>query len=291
MEEVIVLDMNDLTSGELQHDFYANTLQQHLITNHSHIEKPHRHNFYVTILFTHGSGVHEIDFNRYTIEPGSLFLLAPGQMHNWNLSDDVKGYIFFHTQDFFDQFFTYDSIRDYPVFRSSLSENTVVLKGELKDEIIAVFEKLMKEVRSTSWRKDMVVVHLIAVLYIEVNRLLLEDATENRTNHASYLNHFQLFEDLLEKNFKTEKSAAVYASWLNMTQKHLNRICKTLLNQTTTDVITNRVVLEAKRMLMYKEVPFSEISAELGYVEYDYFSKVFKKKVGITPKDFIKKYQ
>lgn len=70
-------------------------MKGHLKSSHKHIEKPHRHDFYVTVLFTHGSGVHEIDFQSYDVQPGSLFFLSPGQIHSWELSDDTEGYIFF----------------------------------------------------------------------------------------------------------------------------------------------------------------------------------------------------
>ena len=51
MEEIAILQINDITHNNLQTDFYANTLSQHLIDNHSHIERPHKHNFYVGVLF------------------------------------------------------------------------------------------------------------------------------------------------------------------------------------------------------------------------------------------------
>jgi len=62
------------------------------------------------------------------------------------------------------------------------------------------------------------------------------------------------------------------------------------VDKTTTDIIIDRVILEAKRMLIYTGKSFSEIGSMLGYDDYSYFSKVFKKKVGYTPKEFLKKY-
>src|SRR4051812_926638 len=81
--------------------FYVNTLSNHLKTSHLHISKPHKHDFYVFVVFTAGYGTHDIDFRRYPVSPGSVFLMAPGQIHSWALSEDVEGFVFFHTADFY----------------------------------------------------------------------------------------------------------------------------------------------------------------------------------------------
>src|SRR6476646_2112217 len=79
-------------------DFYANDFRSQLKENEDLVELAHRHNFYMIVLFTAGNGYHEIEFNRYNIKPGYLFMLGQGQVHTWELSDDVDGYIFFHTK-------------------------------------------------------------------------------------------------------------------------------------------------------------------------------------------------
>ena len=79
-------------------EFYVNTISSHLKTSHLHINKPHKHDFFAAFLFTKGSGKHEIDFNSYEVKPGAVFLLSPGQTHNWQLSGDAEGIIFFHSQ-------------------------------------------------------------------------------------------------------------------------------------------------------------------------------------------------
>ncbi|MDM1378993.1 helix-turn-helix domain-containing protein [Myroides marinus] len=290
MEEITILQMRDLTDEVKGADFYANTIPQHLITNHNHVEKPHRHDFYVCMIFTQGSGTHEIDFHSYEIKPGAIFVLAPGQTHSWVLSDDIDGYIFFHTQEFFDLYFVRETIREYPVFRSSYYPNGLIIEGQDKLILESVFKRIAEEVDGNRWKKNTVLVNLASLLYIEFNRLILAGDSFIAVSNLQYNNHLQHFEDLLEKNFQTEKSAAVYAEWMNMTQKHLNRVCKTLVDKTTTDIIIDRVILEAKRMLIYTGKSFNEIGSMLGYDDYSYFSKVFKKKVGYTPKEFLKKY-
>ncbi|MDR0229443.1 MAG: AraC family transcriptional regulator [Flavobacteriaceae bacterium] len=290
MEEIAILQINDLAHNNLQTDFYANTIPLHLKDNHNHIEKPHKHNFYVSMIFTQGTGIHEIDFKKHHIKPGSVFTLAPGQTHSWNLSEDIDGYIFYHSQEFLDLHFVRDTIREYPIFRSIFYPNVVYLHEKDIKEIAYIFLKMMEEIAQDKWKSHQMLVNLTSQFYILTNRLLMLEESFNKIINSQYSNHFMRFEDLLEEHYKKEKSAAAYAEALNMTQKHLNRICKTMINQTTTDLIINRVLLEAKRMLIYTDKNFNEIAIALGYEDYSYFSKIFKRKVGETPKDFLKKY-
>lgn len=290
MKDITILQMRDLTEEVKGADFYANTIPQHLITNHDHVEKPHRHDFYVCMIFTKGSGTHEIDFQSYEIQPGMVFMLAPGQTHSWVLSEDIDGYIFFHTQEYFDLFFVRETIREYPVFRSAYYPNGFLINEESSVLVENLMKRMTDEVSQPNWKKNFSLVNLASLFYIECNRQLLEGNSFTVVPNLQYNQHLHHFENLLEKNFRTEKSAAVYAEWMNMTQKHLNRVCKTLLDKTTTDIIIDRIVLEAKRMLIYTGKSFSEIATMLGYDDYSYFSKVFKKRTGISPKEFLKKY-
>ena len=93
------------------------------------------------------------------------------------------------------------------------------------------------------------------------------------------------------QHFAEHKSIAHYASLLGISSKHLNRIVQTVVQKTATDVITERVVLEAKRMLMYLDESLVEIAFRLGYEEYSYFVRVFRKSSGMTPTQFMRKYK
>ena len=71
-----------------------------------------------------------------------------------------------------------------------------------------------------------------------------------------------------------------------ISEKHLNRICKECLNKTTSDLIMDRIMLEAKRMLVHSTKSVPEIAEQLGYLDSSYFSRLFKKKCGKTPIEF-----
>jgi AraC family transcriptional activator of pobA len=74
-------------------DFFVNILREQL-DNEKSIEMPHKHDFYCAVLITKGSGTHTIDFVEYNVKPGHLYMLSPGQLHGFVLSDDSDGYFF-----------------------------------------------------------------------------------------------------------------------------------------------------------------------------------------------------
>lgn len=291
MREIAILNIDELNQNNIQENFYSNTLTAHLKENHARIEKPHRHNFYAVFLFTEGTGVHEIDFNRYEVLPGSVFLLAPGQTHSWELSEDAEGFVFFHTQEFIDLFYVREFLREYPIFRTSLYGNRIALSDVFYQTVYSLFTTIEEESKTMLWKKDSLVASTILQLYILLNRYVLQLGGDVKSQGSAYGVLLQRLEDLVDLHYKEHKSASFYAEKMAITTKHLNRVCMELVGKTTTTIILDRVVLEAKRQLLYTAKSFSGISMDLGYEDYSYFSRVFKKMVGETPKQFLKRYE
>lgn len=292
MDSISVLNIDLFQRGKNTSDFYFSTVQNHLIVGHRHLEKAHRHDFYATILFTKGSGVHEIDFQKYDVSAGSLFFMSPGQIHSWELSDDIEGYLFFCLQDFYEMHYVNQKLRNFPFFGSvNFPRKLQLNKDELKENI-GLMQQLQKEYQSQSVMKDGLMLSLMSQIFILSTRQFSKDFdTLASSASLSYFKHYQEFETVVEQYFTTEKSITFYASLLNITSKHLNRITQTVVHKTATDVITERVILEAKRMLMYLDESLGEIAFRLGYEEYSYFVRVFRKTSGMTPTQFIKMYK
>ncbi|SHF50391.1 MULTISPECIES: helix-turn-helix transcriptional regulator [unclassified Chryseobacterium] len=292
MNSISVLHIELFQSGRNTSDFYFNTMKEHLVVGHRHIEKPHRHDFYAAVLFTKGKGTHEIDFQKYEVSEGSLFFLSPGQIHSWELSEDIDGYIFFCSQEFYEMHYVSQKLRNFPFFGSvSFPRKLQLDAGELV-KTDSLFKELGKEHQSQSVMKEGFILSLMSQVFINATRLFSKDI-DMRSSSASlsYFKHYQDFENLIEQHFTAQKSISHYASLLGITPKHLNRIAQTVVQKTATDVITERVVLEAKRMLMYLDESLVEIAFRLGYEEYSYFVRVFRKSSGMTPTQFMRKYK
>ncbi len=255
------IDKFELSNNE--GDFYTNYLNKH-VKNHHFTNFPHKHDFFLVILFTQGKGKHEVDFETFKIEKGALFVLKPGQMHYWELSDDVDGFVFFHSKEFFDKGFVSLSIRDFHFYNSFQGTPYFKLKENQLNKINFVMNELVAEYVSNDFFKWQKIHALIVLVYVEISR---------------------------EKNFKSEKLVKEYAFKLNITEKHLNRVVKSCIGKTSTQLIGERIILEAKRMLIYSKLNITQIGEELGYFDNSYFVRFFKKNVGITPHAFLIKYK
>ncbi|WP_175620598.1 AraC family transcriptional regulator [Chryseobacterium schmidteae] len=291
MNSISVLHINLFQSEKNAPDFYFNTLRNHLVSSHKHIEKPHRHDFYVTVIFTKGTGIHEIDFQKYDVSEGSLFFLSPGQVHSWELSPDTDGYIFFFSQPYYEMHYVNQKLKNFPFFNSPSFPRKLQLQSEELGNMVRLFEAIQNEHQSQNVMKQGFILSLISQIYIQSVREFSKDDEKRSAGSVSYFKHYQDFENLLEESFTSQKSISYYASQLNISAKHLNRITQTVMQKTASEIITERVILEAKRMLIYLDEGLVEIAFRLGYEEYSYFARMFRKNTGITPSQFIKSHK
>jgi AraC family transcriptional activator of pobA len=268
-------------------DFYANYFVPH-VKEHHIATTPHKHDFYLIVLFTAGKGKHEIDFTEYPIKPGTVFLMSPGQIHNWTFSEDIDGYVFFHSQPFYDEGFIKQSIRDYPFFHSIHNQPAVQLTKKSQPAVEALFKEIVVEYQMNELLKFEKLHALITLVYIELSR---QYKTTAKPGNENYLDKVRKLEALIDKHFREKKYPYQYAELMNMTEKHLNRISKSSLDKTTSELISERIILEAKRILIHSKLPVSEAAFALGYEDTSYFSRFFKKNTGQTPVEFMKHYQ
>lgn len=282
MKKLPIYSISNFKYNVANSELYVNTFKNH-IKEHSFIEKPHRHNFYLLVLFTHGTGTHEIDFDSYDIKRGSLFVVQPGQIHNWKLSSDIDGFIVFYSQETYNLYFGNKKIEEYSIYQSVKSQPELFFEEEELLEIEVYFKLMKLESESGKAKQKDKILNLLDIINIEISRKYLP---ENKHKTPIYNHKINLFEKLIDIHFKTEKSPSFYASKMSITLKHLNRICKLILNKTATQLITERVILEAKRLLIDQNKSISQIADQLNFENYSYFAKLFKKENGISPSDF-----
>jgi AraC-like DNA-binding protein len=282
-----VYDIRDFENTQKNHDFYANGLKPH-VASHAFTKLPHKHDFFLVMMVTKGSGWHEIDFIRHKVKPGSIFLMQPGQMHYWELSKDIEGYIFFHSKTFYDEGYTLTGVQDFPFYKSFQSDPVLFLGEKKMNSLTYFFNEIISEYRGSGSQRLQKIHALINIIYVELSRTYTgKEAIGKRT----YLDKLHEFETLIEQNFKDLKNAGKYARLLNISEKHLNRIVKETVGKTSTQLIADRIVLETKRMLIQGKLTVTEIGYELGFNDKSYFVRFFKKQTGDTPLSFLGKYK
>lgn len=244
-----------------------------------HIEKPHKHDFFIIILFDHAKGTHSIDFQDYPIKDRQIHVLFPDQVHKWYIEPDSTGYQLMIDKIFFERFapyfrFSFTNYINHPVI--SLTENVFKL---LKYE----FEAIKDELQTVHSLQDIISARaaVIAAIVSKVAEDIFTDVKVFQSNPR--LAKFNL---LIDQFFKEEKLVAFYAAKLNISANYLNILCKKKLKVSATQLIQQRILLEAKRMLQSTDLSIKEIAFELGFVDHAYFSNFFKSQTKFTPTEF-----
>jgi AraC family transcriptional activator of pobA len=284
VKNIPIYGITEFSETNLVTAFYANNLQSHL-ESHRFVNSAHKHSTYIAVLFTEGSGTHEIDFDTYEVRPGSVFLLTPGQVHSWELSANINGYVFFHTESFYNTAYLSKKMTDFPFFYLQTNYPVIYLTAKELLSVEALFKAIYEEYQTNLPFKFQKLNSLIDLTYIQLSRCYKEHHKDVDKQPYHYA-RIKKLEKLIDENFRTKKLPKEYADLMNMTTRHLNRICQETFNHTTTDLILKRVMVEAQRMLIHSDVTVAVVAESLGYEDYSYFIRLFKKQIGESPKKF-----
>lgn len=284
MSKIPVYQIKKFSCKSDENDLYINDFKSHLLNN-TFIENSHSHNFYLLVLFTKGTGVHIIDFDKFEIKPGCIYILKPGQVHSWQLSNDIDGYIAFYSQEIYNLYFGQKKIDDYSFYRTLKNSPEIILNELQILEIERYFEYLIYENNKNEFKKFDKLLNFIDIIHIELARIYSSNNEHIIHPYNIKINQLGI---LVNEYFKQEKLACFYADKMNISIKHLNRICKNVLDVTLTEFIYSKIILESKKLLSSNSMTISEIAFELGFEDNSYFTKVFKKHTGVTPLNFKK---
>ncbi|MCL7762338.1 helix-turn-helix transcriptional regulator [Polaribacter sp. Z014] len=288
--KIPVLKIDQFQESESLKNLYINSFSNHLELNKKLIDKPHSHNFYLCVLFTEGFGKHEIDFNSYQVNPGKVFFLKPGQTHSWQFDTKPEGFIFFHSQEFYEIKFLDHTLHSFPFYYSNQNPPFLEL-SPLKMTVLKLkFEEVYAEYQQQNLLRELKIINLINSIYIDLTRAYTADVNLEKLVSPSYSMILENLENLIHQHFYKEKLPKFYSDQLNITTKHLNRVVKKALNKTTSQLISERIILESKRLIIHSGNNLAAIADTLQFSDYAYFSRFFKSKTGCTPMDFRKKY-
>ncbi|MCO5936288.1 AraC family transcriptional regulator [Mucilaginibacter sp. RB4R14] len=257
------------------------------LQKHQNLSLPHKHTFYHVVLFTEGAGSHFIDFTGFPVKPYQIYFMVPGQVHRWDFEGPVDGYIINFSAEFFQSFLLRpDYLESLPFFTGNVDDEVINLKPEVHQQTVALFEQLIQESSEIS-RMGM---DMIRTLMLQLFILVARQSAHSSQSTAPTYNYtlLQSFRKLTDKNFATLRLPKDYAALLYITPNHLNALCNDMLGISAGEVIRNRVILEAKRLLINLDLNITEIAAKLNFADNSYFTKFFKKHNGLTPEDFRK---
>jgi AraC family transcriptional regulator, transcriptional activator of pobA len=252
------------------------------------VEYPHRHDdFYEILHISQGKGTYTIDDQVYDIQPNSIFFISPGQIHELNLSPDLRGHIFLFSSDFYH----YNKTNPFQLFELpffySVEERTPPLLPEKqadRDYLQSLFLKAITEAEQNEPEAEEVIRALLDLILIHAKRLYPQSNLPASTARGRVI--VKRFKQLIEEKCNDNLSVKQYASQLGITANYLSETVKAVTGRTSTDLIHDRMLLNSKQLLQHTPLTISEIAYRLNFSDQSYFSKFFKKLSGQSPKEW-----
>ncbi|MBB6610410.1 helix-turn-helix domain-containing protein [Pontibacter sp. Tf4] len=245
-------------------------------------EVPHRHDAYQLLFVQETKGGNNlIDFKRYDMVAGRLFLIGPGQAHQ-RCSLQEQGMLVFFSEAFLQT--TGITAHDALVLFGAVYQHPYL---DLNEELQQLFLQLSELIRIELRQPVPSSAILSRYLFILLNYLLRECHVEiSKLTPARHSERLFKLSILIEDNFLHHKPVSFYAEALDITPKHLNSLCRQYLHTTVADMQHARLLLESKRLLYFSSLSVKEIAYQLGFEDDSYFVRFFRRLTGTTPLQF-----
>lgn len=259
-------------------DFFRDSLKKDL-------NNYFRDDFWMLIFITGGKGSHTIDFKEYNYEKENLVILKSRSVHSFGLNNNLDGYIIKLKESFFFEELNKEGI-DLLNFFDFLPNNCPILKIKLSNNstnkiiLDLIFKEYLEFKKNNS--KNLIRSLFKSLVYsIFLNKN--EDISFSLKPEYKY---YKKYCELVEMNFKILKVVNHYSKLMGVSVKTINSACRKFGNISAKQLLINRIILEAKRLLIFDELKIYEISYYLGFNEPGNFSAFFKKYCGISMNEF-----
>ncbi len=248
----------------------------------------HRPDFYHIIWIQKGSPTHLVDFNSIKLVENSILFVPKDCVNRWDSNPDYDGRVILFTDKFFCKEQDDMNFLQSTILYNDLFEISKIKCDATNTQFIKQFDLIVDEYDNSSER------YHYEILRNHLHNFLLYADREKvnqgfrKIEHSSDLEYMMLFKDLLGKNYRKSRSVNIYARDLGISSRRLNLATDKILGKSAKQLIDERILLEAKRLLTFSTSTIKEISFHLGFDEPTNFIKYFHKHEHITPIDFRK---
>lgn len=242
----------------------------------------HRHNFFFILALEKGKGLHEIDFVPYQVFDSSVFLMRPGQVHQLNLEADCSGYL----MEFDPEFYHPSANQANQRLRKVSNKNFCRLSQERFEKLNGILTSIYDEFSEKLEGFHDAIKANLEIFFIELVRQSQnpKGIDGNITSYAQ--EKLEEYLELLDNNITEQKQVSWYTGALNLSPYQLNEITKSTVGKTASELINDRIILEARRYLLATPNQVKDIAFHLGYEDVSYFIRFFKKHTGLSPELF-----
>lgn len=241
--------------------------------------KPHRHGNLLQLLYVQsGSAAVNLDGIVQTVGASTLILIPPLSVHRFEFSPDAEGHVLTLASPLIS------------ALLASLGSDQVLMQGgkiidDSRGELPPLMTALAKEYRCREPYRDWALETLVSQIVLWLARRQADCANAVKERDKSRL-HFRRYLQLIESHYCERLPMTAYADELGVSVAHLNSICQRLANRSALQLLHERLLLEAKRELVYTTMSISDVADSLGFSEPAYFTRFFKRLTGFSPQQF-----
>lgn len=240
---------------------------------------PHSHHYYSLSFLYEGQAQDPVDLTRHTLQSPALFILNVDQVH---IHSDLTGCKMISIA--FSPEFLYGQERKLRGYTETVFSRTSMALARAELEELDRYIQLLLAHDQGAGKDPEVIRCLLNIILIKCAGFMKDpDNSRSRIRHPAH--HFQ---ELLKENFRNNHQVKFYAEVLHITPSVLVKNVKNEYHKTPKEMIDDRLMTEAKRLLYWSDLTIREIAWELGFETDSYFNRFFKKFTGKTPKAFQK---
>ncbi len=232
------------------------------------------------VYVTSGSGWHQIDFEKFKVTAGQIFMIKPGEVHIWKMSPQTKGFIVEYTDE--------SVAKDQAILRqATLLPGMIRVQAKSREKMESMIVAMIQEYEKKDFGFEITLQSLLLQMLIQ----LLRDYPQIYQQKRDEPSTTQKFRALIEEHFKKHHDVEYYAKAMGLSAKALTMRVARTTDQSARALIQERIVSEAKRLLTFTHLSVSEVGYDLGFDDPNYFVRFFKSQSGYSPLKFRKQNQ
>jgi AraC family transcriptional activator of pobA len=251
----------------------------------SYLNDPGRKDFFEIVWLKNEDPLHDLKTSDFEAKGDWIYLIPPYRVHQLNKAGKNGALISFKREILQeeDKEFLLDIFK---IFNVQGEFSCLRLDKAAADDLNGIYDLLIDEYQKSS--EDLMILKTLLKVFL---LKLIKVKEQEFTAHDIHQKRVYEFLMLLEGNYLQVRNIDYYAGKLGISSKRLNQILKDKLDKTGTQIIHDRIILEAKRLIIHSEHTIKEIAFELGFSDRPYFSRFFKKQTTQTPEAFQKQAQ
>lgn len=255
--------------------------------NHYNPRHFHRHDYFEIFLFREGGGIHHIDFGALSIESGSIHFVTPGQVHLLERAVKSSGFVILFSADFFAITpENNDFLFQYPLFYHKTGTPSLILPPEEFAQLINYVEAMIGELNNQNSQRKRILQSYLHIFLYRCQHWIEKQHGSEKTTGPSLCLQLQIS---IEKHYKQLHQVADYAKLLFVTARQLNSAAQKHVGKHVAQLVQERLLIEAKRLLSFTDRQVGDIADSLGFEDLAHFSKFFKRLTGLSPTEWRQK--